>query len=322
MGLISTALFKKLQFDTLNASEQLKILKEWCYTHVSRDINFTGKFCCALYVQLVKKYLDVFIPLTSIGLHNSKPELDDLTIIQYAAFAGFDRFIESSKISNNQLNSSNASGMTPLHLAAQLGHVHSVEALLSKGADSTQTNKFLELAAHVALTQPSSAQLKANKEIIFKKLWAINPKIITHQDYEGNTVLHNMAAHGYDELLNDVLTVHSTGALHFNHHGLYPIHTAILNNQLKCAEYLLSNPGVATLKDAEYRAPIHYAGLHGNTAMIELCLKHTPNDVVNSRDTDGKTAYMLATEVENHEAEEVFTAHGIHLNEQSRIRLI
>ena len=314
MNMKFETLFKELQLDLLNDAMRLNALKDWCSEHISRDIHYTGEASYSRYVQLAQEFLDLFIPSTQVNSTVIKAELDNLTPIQYAAYRGFDRFIESSNhISENQLNEGHASKMTPLHLAGQLGHVHTVEVLLAKGADPTKKNELEEIPLHVALAISLSYtdQLKANKETISRKLWQSNPSTLAYKDREGNTAIHIMAYHGYDQLISDVLDSYPEGALKFNNYGHYPIHSAILNKQINCAKHLLSIPHVATLADAEYRVAIHYAALYGNKEMMELWCEVT--DDLNISDTEGKTALMLANEAGNHEAEEVLAAHGMQL---------
>ena len=312
MSMTFEQLSKKLKLYLLEDTMRLNVLKDWCREHISRDINYTGELSYSLYLQLAEEFLDRFIPYTQAHPTVITAEMDNLTPVQYAAYRGFDRFLESSKhISEDQLNKGNASNMTPLHLAGQLGHVYTVDVLLAKGADPTKKNAREEIPLHVALAIPFSCtdQFKANKETIFRKLWQSNPITLAYKDREGNTVIHRMASHGYDQLISDVLDAYTEGALQFNNYGHYPIHSAILNNQINCAKRLLSIPTVATLADTEKRVAIHYAALYGNQEMMELCYEVTDN--LNIGDTAGKTALMLANEAGNHLAEEVLAVHGI-----------
>lgn len=312
MGVKFDALYETLKLGLLNDTERLNALKDWCEKNVSRDIDDMSEATYTRYEALAQDFLDRFIPATQAHLTEVKAELENLTPIQYAAYRGFDRFIESlDAISENAFNTGNASEMTPLHLAAQLGHVHTTEALLAKGADCSKKNILGELPLHVALALPlgHTNSFKANKETIFRTLWQNNPDTLTDTDLTGNTALHVMACHGYNQLLQDVLESYPEGASKFNHYGQSPIHTAILNHQIDAAKHLLSIPGVSTLADAEYRVPLHYAARYGNKEMMELCCGVT--DDLNKPDTEGKTALMLAIEAENHEAQQVLAAHGI-----------
>ncbi len=314
MNMTFKQLLKKLEFDLLNDAMKLSALKDWFYEHISRDVPYTDELSYSDYVKMTQELLDQFIPSLQDDPMLVKTELDNLTPIQYAAYRGFDRLIESSvHISENQINEGNASKMTPLHLAAQFGHAYTVEVLLARGADPTKKNELEEIPLHVALAIPLSctSQFKANKETIFRVLWQSNPSTLAYKDREGNTAIHSMVCHGYDQLISDVLDSYPEGALTSNNYGHYPIHTAILNNQINCAKRLLSNAHVATLADSKYRVAIHYAALYGHKEMMELCYEVT--DDLNICDTEGKTALMLAHEAGNHEAKDVLTAHGMQL---------
>ncbi len=134
---------------------------------------------------------------------------------------------------------------------------------------------------------------------------------LTIKDDEGNTLIHTIVSSGYDKVLSDILKLNSAGALQSNHAGLYPIHTAILNNRLICAQILFTIPSVSSLKDVEKRSPIHYAALYGNELMVKLCCESTSN--LDACDTDGKTALVLAIETNNEKAKAMLEQHGAHL---------
>lgn len=131
------------------------------------------------------------------------------------------------------------------------------------------------------------------------------------KDDAGNSLAHMVAASGYDKVLDDILKLKPDAALQFNDAHRYPIHVAILNNNLDCVKILLSIPSVVTLEDAEKRAAIHYAALYGNENIMELCCKKTPHLEVG--DTEGKTPIILAMEADNEEAKGVLERHGVHL---------
>ena len=303
-------LCNQLKLNTLNDEMRLSTLKNWCAAYISRDIHYHDEACYPQYLHLAQHYLDFFIPLMKSNFIEEKAELEHLTPIQYAAYQGYHRLIES--LDSTQATQCNAStnNTSPLHLAAQCGHEHTVQALIAQGASLTKTNQRAELSIHVTLflTLSATAQLKAIKESIFRTLWQQAPETLMCQDYTGDTVFHHLASGGYDQLLSDVLDSNPDGAFCFNNHSHYPIHTAILNNQLQTAERLLLIPTVATLTDAKHRAAIHYAPRYGQQDMMELCLSAT--DDINLRDTEGKTALTLAHEMNNLEAIEVLMNHG------------
>lgn len=135
------------------------------------------------------------------------------------------------------------------------------------------------------------------------------------KDEEGNNLCHLLASSGYDKALQDVIEYDPNLVFQANHMGRYPIHTAILNNQLSCAQCLLSIPLVSTLEDVNYRSSIHYAALYGTEEMMELCCKHALD--LEMMDTSGKTAIQLAIEADNNDAKTVLERHGIRLESVS-----
>ena len=311
---------KLAQFSTnLNMSQHytdevsLRDLSNLCFEQISSDISYTGsnEERYEHYVALVTQYRNVFAPHAAQNLTTMQPELINMNAIQYAAYYGYDRFITANRdLIHDALDTPSSVGMTPLHLAGLSGHLHTVEALLSSGADPEKLNKRRQMPIYTTLTLAMSytAELKNNKEAIFRRLFAANPETVAHKDALGDTVFHAMASHGYTQLLTDLISTDTRGAFYHNNAIQYPIHTAILNNNADIVKLLLTIDQVATLHDSQNRVAIHYAAMYGSKEIIQLCCDATHDLVIH--DTEGKTPLMLAMEAENHEAIEVLTERG------------
>lgn len=171
-----------------------------------------------------------------------------------------------------------------------------------------QKNCLGELAIHssLVLTLSDSNRLKEIKEVIFKQLLDLSSKQLFEKDACGNTVVHIMAIHGYDQLLHEIKQSEPLSTFVPNNHHQYPIHTAILNLKLNCIEELLSLDKTATLTDAEGNTPLHYAAKYGNEAIVKACLDKTKN--VNIPNFEGKTPLMIAQKANNSDAEKMLRA--------------
>lgn len=287
---------------TYKNAEQAHELERWCNENISMDKHYVGSSPeqYKQYLALSQHYLDAFLPYIPANLTTSVPQFEHMTTIQYAAWHGYDRFIMTrNPIENEAIQQPNAAGMTPLHFSAAQGYVHTTQVLLAHGANPHQSNNESQRPIHSALFVPlfHDDALISNKETIFRMLIAAAPDAIKHQDNSGDTVFQLMAAHGFFALMAEMLSKDTTGALIGNHRSQYPIHTAILNNQLASADVLLKIEGVATLTDSKQRTALHYAARYGTSDMVQHCCEATRD--LNLRDTRHNTPLLLAAEAGN-----------------------
>ena len=278
-------------------SHTLQALKKWCYDHVSRDYQPTEHSYDA-YLTLARYYLDDFLPRTTDI--NSQ-------LIEDATRYGFDHFLSSLRCDKALLNNTNAYQMTPLHIAASLGHEHTVHALLTHGASPLARNAQEELPIHRALLTPidSDAEQIKKRTRIFHALLEKAPDVLESTNNSGDTVFHLMASQGFSNLLQAVVP----DTYHHNHQLHYPIHIAILNNQINAAKTLLSQEKVKSELGPHDQNALHYATRYGIKTMVEACIKAMP-DALDAKDQSGKTPLILAAEAENHDAIECLLTHG------------
>ena len=187
-------------------------------------------------------------------------------------------------------------------MCAAKGYVHTVEALLAKGANPRELNAENQLPTFSALLVPMlyNANLIPKKIAIFKALIAHAPETINHKDSSGHSVFHLMAVHGFNALMSELLQTNNQGVFYRNNHSHYPIHTAILNNRETIVRILLAIDQVATLADDNNQVPLHYAARFGTKNIVQDCCKVTAD--INIRESANKTPLILATESGNFDA--------------------
>ena len=127
-----------------------------------------------------------------------------------------------------------------------------------------------------------------------KLLLAYGKQSLSHQDQNGNTILHQMAIHDFGDLMDVLLQRNPQLAQINNKASHYPIHTAILNDQIENARALLYVKFADNLADSHGRIALHYAARVGNVEMIKLCCMKNFTDVT---DKEKKTPIMLAAEL-------------------------
>lgn len=294
--------------------EKLKTIESWCYNNISKDIRYTGALSKKYeqYLALAKNYLDGFLPYASDNLESQVSQFEGLNPIQFAAKSGYDHFISiQSSLPANVINAANKNLMTPLHVSASIGYRHTVESLLTKGADSQTKNNQNQNPLYQALFLPIQydPSLKQTKEAIFRLL-------IDHQaepgwmdqDKSGDTVLHLMIVNGFEELVKEAIKRAPQLVFTRNNASRYPIHMAILNNKPLIADLLLEITDVAALADGQKRLALHYAARHGSADMVQQCIKATSD--VNVRDSAFKTPLLMAAEAGNLDAVKCLLEHG------------
>ena len=294
--------------------EKLKTIESWCYNNISKDIRYTGALSKQYeqYLALAKNYLDGFLPYVSDNLESQVPQFEGLNPIQFAAKSGYDYFISiQSSPPVNAFNAANKNMMTPLHVSASIGYRHTVERLLTKGADAQIKNNQNQNPLYQALFLPIQydPSLKQTKEAIFRLLLDHKAEAgWMDQDNKGDTVLHLMIVNGFERLVNEVIRRAPQLVFTRNNASRYPIHMAILNNQLIIAGLLLEITGVAALVDGQKRLALHYAARHGTADMVQQCIKATSD--VNVRDSAFKTPLLMAAEAGNLDAVKCLLEHG------------
>lgn len=299
--------FEKLSSDLhlnpeLANPEQLHKLKHWCHHHISTDISYSGDLNTQYfnYITLAKEYLDNFLSKASKEKYKEF-EFNNMNAIQFAAYQGYDRYLNDLTLAKEIWNEANIFGMTPLHLAAVKGHVHTVKILLAKGADAHKTNNEFQLPIYSALFVPISYKenLLRKKEELFHLLKRETPEVMKFQDKNGDSILHFVAANGFYNLAKNLLDESEDLAFIANNYTVYPIHTAILNHHSNIVGLLAEIKNMAALTDAQGKSSLHYAVLFGSMDIIKLCFHKVPD--IDVRDQNEKTPLMYAAETNNRE---------------------
>ena len=299
---------------TYQKAEQLQHLENWCHEHISSDICYQGHpdNRYSQYLTLAKYFIDEFLNHVPTNIEETSPHFNQMNAIQYAAQQGYDQFITAqTSLADDTLNKTNTDGMTPLHLSASKGHVHTTQALLAKGANPRIPNNESQLPIHLALFVPArhDKKLITKKIAIFKQLMASAPDTIEHEDSSGESIFHLMASEQeFCPLMATLLKKNEQGAFYCNHRSQYPIHTAILNNQLANAKLLLAIDKCALLADTKHQVALHYAARYGTKEMVQHCCEATAN--INIQDIAQKTPLILATEANNLTAVETLIQNG------------
>ena len=295
-------IYESLNLEQLQTiDEKLSVLMRWCKNHISQELTYSGTALEQYdgYITLANHFLDEFLPLLADDLLKPTPIFPQMNVLQYAAYCGYDQFLAQLDVSHTPLlNVGNEVGMTPLHFSALGGHVLATQILLNKGALPNQANQKAEFPLFSALIVPflHDDDLLERKSRLFDVLKEAAPFTVNAVNNAGETVAHLMAEQGFARLMSDLIQTNQPLLFHNNNYSKYPIHTAILNNQLAIVRQLMLVPGMSALKDVDGRNALHYAAMYGDEAMLNACLLV---DDLNDRDAEQKTPIILAAEFGN-----------------------
>jgi len=201
-------------------------------------------------------------------------------------------------MSESKTSEINPAGMTSLHLAAIRGDETKVQQLLAAGANPNQLNHAGEppLFNVLRLSITAGPEVIPGREKIFNQLWeATAPEIRMCHDKQGSTVLHLMAANGFDGLTREVLGKEPRLASRPKPYNSreYPIHTAIIHGDLNVAEALFdTDAATSTYMNVKEQLPLHLAAQSSSKEMLELCCAKYTGDI-DQVDREGRTALAL-----------------------------
>lgn len=310
----------KIKFDSLEHElgldtaplvfEKLMRIKDWFQSNISSDIQFYGDETQQFdnYKQVISSYLNDYLPIIQ-DQEQKANESQYKKLIFSASSMGFDRVLVALNPTQKQLNDKNFFGMTPLHCAALKGHLNTLKTLLSLGANKYLNNQQHQNPFFSALTLPIGARedLRKKKTIIFKLLMPLEEQYLYQKDTQGDTIVHQMALHGFNDLLKDTLEINANSAKIANNHRYCPIHVAILNGQAESFSLLLHAHG-DLIEDNAGLLPIHFAARYGNHDIMLECVKfYNDIDII---DPQGRTPLNIAQVYGNLPAAQILAEYG------------
>ena len=156
-----------------------------------------------------------------------------------------------------------AEGFTPLHYAAEAGHVSALHLLLKHRADPFTLSQRQSLPVHLAA---EAGELNAVRGLL-----TAAPSLVRSASGSQNRMLvHIAAANGHIELLRELHNF-ETDFRSVQGDGGNALHASVQNGHLAATELILQQvPGLVNQSDAAGHRPSHEAARGGHTAILSL----------------------------------------------------
>ncbi|XP_012493693.1 PREDICTED: ankyrin repeat domain-containing protein 6 isoform X2 [Propithecus coquereli] len=173
-------------------------------------------------------------------------------------------------------------GRTPLHLAANKGHLSVVQILLKAGCDFDVQDDGDQTALH-------RATVVGNTEIIAALIQ--EGCALDRQDKDGNTALHEASWHGFSQSVK-LLVKAGANVLARNKAGNTALHLACQNSHSQSTRILLLGGSRADLKNNAGDTCLHVAARYNHLSIIRLLLSAFCS--VHEKNQAGDTALHIA----------------------------
>ncbi|XP_066110361.1 ankyrin repeat domain-containing protein 6 isoform X1 [Saccopteryx bilineata] len=178
-------------------------------------------------------------------------------------------------------------GRTPLHLAANKGHLSVVQILLKAGCDLDVQDDGDQTALH-------RAAVVGNTEVIAALIQ--EGCALDRQDKDGNTALHEASWHGFSQSVK-LLVKAGANVLAKNKAGNTALHLACQNSHTQSTRVLLLGGSRADLKNNAGDTCLHVAARYNHLSIIKLLLSAFCS--VHEKNQAGDTALHVAASL-NH----------------------
>jgi ankyrin repeat protein len=231
---------------------------------------------------------------------NSAPTVKDLATfpaVQAALLAGdaarLDDLLQRQPAA---VRARDASGATPLHVAARLMNLKVTKVLLSRGADPNTKDRDGFTALHVvAYTggEKNSSDVRAE----LTRLLIASGTDIKAKDAHGKTALHLAAMKGRMEMFAPLRAAVDA----VDERGRTPLHDAANYAQLQAIKWLLDSGAALAAKDQEGNTPLHLTAGRFRIAASEQLLDSGAD--ANTTNDNGQTPLHALALVDGDEPE-------------------
>lgn len=229
-----------------------------------------------IFTKIMPLFFASYLLTTSAMLTANKPyETGNQTWLHYFANRGNTQKLAELLLDPNNLlliDTPDISGWTPLHFAADCGHLECIKLLVHYKARINVTNDLGRTPLYLTI---------ANRH------WACVEELIQQGARVDTSFLHAFAGAGIIKCLQMILTQKDVNVNAVNDGGQTPLHYAANAGNVECIRALLQKSAKVNAKDHEGKTPLHRAV---NTGHYECVLALLQNKaLVDVKDNNGQT---------------------------------
>ena len=186
-------------------------------------------------------------------------------------------------------------GFTPLHYAAEGGHVNIIQYLITElGCGPTTPDNCGTLPIHIACL---NGHLNATKFLIIKQ--KCNPNI---QNNKGYTPLHCATEGGHMNIIQCLFTELGCDPTIPDNKGSLPLHIASLNGHLNVVKYFITKLRFdSNCRNETGSTPLHCATERGHMNIIQYLVTNVKSCDISVVDNEGKNILHLASYYGHHQ---------------------
>ena len=205
---------------------------------------------------------------------------EDPRIIKYM----LDKGTDPNFVHHTIFSSKRKEVVTCLHIGVDLGHLDTVEALLSVNADANIKDHNGETPLHIAVKKADTVMTR----MLLSR--GADPAVV---DRRGNAALHIATQYGHLQLVR-LLLKYDADVYQKGHSGAIPPHIAAKEGHIHLIQLFCSrdvgniNIKIPCYPDKRAKAPIHLAAENGHVETV-LALLDQFDAEVNLKDSDGNT---------------------------------
>jgi ankyrin repeat protein len=211
---------------------------------------------------------------------------DHVTPLHKAVLRNDEKIVKLVIDGGADVNAKKSNDWTPLLLAAKLGNLEVVNALLGKGAnvDDKTSSKYQFTPLHLAARNGHNEVIEA--------LLDKNANINARTEFEF-TPLHLAADNGHLDAVQALLKDNHIIINAETKDKSTPLHLASKKDHLSVVEALLAKSADVNAQNKNGFTPLHFAALNGHADVINKLLENPKIDI-DARTTQGKTYLHLA----------------------------